>query len=92
MTQQHGSDIQSDFLNKLVTERKTVWVFLVSGIRLTGIIQSFDKYVIAVQSPTGTQTVYKNAVSTVCEPHDFPNKRASSERSSAPRGERYARN
>ncbi|MDR5763142.1 MULTISPECIES: RNA chaperone Hfq [unclassified Caballeronia] len=62
-------DAQSAFLDALVIERKVVWVFLVNGIKLTGQLTSFDKRVLLLQSPTGLQTVFKSAVSTVCPPH-----------------------
>ncbi|MDR5773439.1 RNA chaperone Hfq [Caballeronia sp. LP006] len=87
---QADTDIQSTFLETLIAERKTVWVFLVSGIKLTGLIESFDKYVLAVQSPNGIQTIYKNAISTVCEPHTLPPKRTD-ERASMTRVERAHR-
>lgn len=63
------NDVQADFLNVLLRDRKVVWVFLVNGIKLAGHLVSFDNYVIALQSPAGIQTVFKSAVSTVCEPH-----------------------
>jgi host factor-I protein len=43
-------------------ERKVVWVFLVNGIKLTGQLIAFDKYVLAMQSPTGMQSILKSAV------------------------------
>ncbi|MEZ2354900.1 RNA chaperone Hfq [Caballeronia sp. RCC_10] len=61
--------MQADFLNALTREKKVVWVFLVNGIKLTGQLVAFDEYVLALQSPTGIQTVFKSAVSTVCEAH-----------------------
>jgi host factor-I protein len=89
---QNESDIQSDFLGALIETRKTVWIFLVNGIRLTGLIESFDQYVVALKSPTGTQTVYKSAISTVCEQHEVPGRSASGRREAgAPRGERTPR-
>ena len=71
---QADKDVQSDFLNSLVANRTPAWVFLVNGIKLSGVITSFDKFVLAVKSPTGTQIVYKNAVSTVIEQHASPAK------------------
>ncbi|WP_061151978.1 RNA chaperone Hfq [Caballeronia arvi] len=67
-------DVQSDFLNTLVANQTPAWIFLVNGIKLSGVIASFDKYVLAVQSPSGTQIVCKNAVSTVIEQHALPMK------------------
>ena len=59
--------IQGDFLNALAKEHVPVSVFLVNGIRLVGYIQSFDQYVLMLNSATGMQTIYKHAISTVQE-------------------------
>jgi host factor-I protein len=56
---------QSDFLNTARKERKRVAVYLVSGIRLVGTIESFDQYLLLLRTPTGVQTVYKHAISTI---------------------------
>jgi len=42
--------IQGDFLNMLTKEHVPVSVFLVNGIRLVGYIQSFDRYVLMLNS------------------------------------------
>ncbi|SAK54383.1 RNA-binding protein Hfq [Caballeronia hypogeia] len=63
------ADIQSEFLRALVANQTPIWVFLINGIKLTGVVASFDQYVLSVQSASGTQIVYKNAVSTVIEQH-----------------------
>jgi host factor-I protein len=39
----------------------------VNGIRLAGYIESFDQYVLMLNSATGMQTIYKHAISTVQE-------------------------
>jgi host factor-I protein len=59
--------IQGEFLNMLTKEHVRVSVFLVNGIRLVGYIQSFDQYVLMLNSATGMQTIYKHAISTVQE-------------------------
>ncbi|WP_061151760.1 RNA chaperone Hfq [Caballeronia arvi] len=66
------TDVQSDFLNALVANQTPAWVFLVNGIKLSGVIASYDKFVLAVQSSTGTQILYKNSISTVIEQHASP--------------------
>ncbi|VXC78294.1 RNA-binding protein Hfq [Burkholderia sp. 8Y] len=73
----HDNDAQTIFLAQLVRERKFVWVFLLSGVKLSGQLMSFDRYVIQLASPTGTQAVFKAAVSTVSEPHEFKRDRPS---------------
>jgi host factor-I protein len=88
----HANDLQTDFLNALVSERKIVWVFLINGIKLTGQLMSFDRYVLALESPSGIQVVFKSAVSTVSEPHAIENSRprdgrpATSHERHSPRG------
>ena len=47
--------IQGEFLNMLTKEHVPVSVFLVNGIRLVGYIQSFDQYVLLLNSATGMQ-------------------------------------
>jgi host factor-I protein len=59
--------IQAEFLNMLTKEHVRVSVFLVNGIRLVGYIQSFDRYVLMLNSAAGMQTIYKHAISTVQE-------------------------
>ncbi|WP_244818678.1 RNA chaperone Hfq [Caballeronia sp. Lep1P3] len=71
----NASDIQADFLSAFAREEKVVWVFLVNGIKLTGQLLAFDQYVLALQCPTGIQTVFKSAVSTVCEAHVVEHRR-----------------
>ena len=56
--------LQNEFLNALRKERVPVSVFLVNGIRLAGLIQSFDQYSIRLQGTT-PQLVLKRVVATV---------------------------
>ncbi|MFO3070776.1 RNA chaperone Hfq [Legionella pneumophila serogroup 1] len=56
--------LQDPFLNELRKEKVPVSVFLVNGIKLHGIIDSFDQYVVMLKNSI-TQMVYKHAISTV---------------------------
>lgn len=56
--------LQESFLQELLKEKVTVSVFLVNGIKLHGIVDSFDENVIMLKNAV-TQMVYKNAISTV---------------------------
>ncbi|MEN3353169.1 MAG: host factor-I protein [Betaproteobacteria bacterium] len=56
--------LQNDFLNTLRKDRVPVSVFLVNGIRLAGLIQSFDQYSIRLHG-TPPQLVLKRVVATV---------------------------
>lgn len=62
--------LQEPFLNALRKEHETVSIFLVSGIRLVGRIESFDQYTILLKGANNiTQTVFKHAISTVAPSH-----------------------
>jgi host factor-I protein len=56
--------LQNEFLNTLRKERTPVSVFLVNGIRLAGLIQSFDQFSIRLHG-TPPQLVLKRVVATV---------------------------
>lgn len=59
-----GQMLQDIFLNELRKEKVNVSVFLVNGIKLHGVIDSFDQYVVMLKNGV-TQVVYKHAISTV---------------------------
>jgi host factor-I protein len=59
-----GQSLQDPFLNALRRERVPVSIYLVSGIKLQGQIESFDQFVILLKN-TVSQMVYKHAISTV---------------------------
>jgi len=56
--------LQDPFLNTLRRERIPVSVYLVNGIKLQGVIESFDQFVVLLRN-TVSQMVYKHAISTV---------------------------
>ena len=59
-----GHTLQDPFLNALRKERIPVSIYLVSGIKLQGQIESFDQFVILLKNAV-SQMVYKHAISTV---------------------------
>ena len=59
-----GHSLQAPFLNMLRKERIPVSIYLVSGIKLQGQIESFDQFVIVLKNAV-SQMVYKHAISTV---------------------------
>jgi host factor-I protein len=56
--------LQDPYLNALRKERIPVSIYLVSGIKLQGQIESFDQFVILLRN-TVSQMIYKHAISTV---------------------------
>jgi host factor-I protein len=63
-TMSKGHTLQDPFLNVLRKERIPVSIYLVSGIKLQGQIESFDQFVILLKNAV-SQMVYKHAISTV---------------------------
>ena len=58
-------NIQDVFLNQLRREKLAVTLFLMSGVKLTGRIKSFDKYAVILESGQRDQLIFKHAISTV---------------------------
>lgn len=59
-----GQSLQDPFLNELRKEKVPVAIYLISGIKLQGQIESFDQFVIVLKNSIN-QMVYKHAISTV---------------------------
>ena len=59
-----GQSLQDPFLNALRKDRVPVSIYLVSGIKLQGQIESFDQFVILLRNSV-SQMIYKSAISTV---------------------------
>jgi host factor-I protein len=59
-----GQSLQDPFLNALRKDRIPVSIYLVSGIKLQGQIESFDQFVILLRN-TVNQMIYKSSISTV---------------------------
>ena len=56
--------LQDPFLHELCKQKVSVSIFLVNGIKLHGVVDSFDEHVVMLKN-TITQMVYKHAISTV---------------------------
>lgn len=58
-------NIQDGFLNSLRKEKSLVTIYLMSGVKLTGRIRSFDKFSVILDSNGTEQLIFKHAISTV---------------------------
>jgi host factor-I protein len=58
-------NIQDSFLNTARKERHNITLYLVSGVKLTGRIRSFDKYSVVLETNSQEQLIFKHAISTV---------------------------
>jgi host factor-I protein len=61
-------NIQDGFLNSLRKEKAVVTIYLVSGVKLSGRIRSFDKFSVVLDSSSQEQLIFKHAISTVVLP------------------------
>lgn len=61
-------NIQDGFLNSARKERTLVTIYLLSGVKLSGRIRSFDKYSVVLESSNQEQLIFKHAISTVVLP------------------------
>jgi host factor-I protein len=57
--------IQDAFLKHVRDNRTDVTMFLVNGIKLQGQIRQFDNFTVLLVRGSGTQMVYKHAISAI---------------------------
>ena len=60
-----AQNIQDNFLNTARKERSSITIYLMSGVKLTGRIRSFDKYSVVLETNNQEQLIFKHAISTV---------------------------
>jgi host factor-I protein len=60
-----AQNIQDSFLNTARKDKAPITIYLLSGVKLTGRIRSFDKYSVVLESNNQEQLIFKHAISTV---------------------------
>ena len=60
-----AQNIQDSFLNNARKEKNVITIYLLSGVKLSGRIKSFDKYSLVLETNNQEQLIFKHAVSTV---------------------------
>jgi host factor-I protein len=60
-----AQNIQDTFLNTARKEKIAITIYLLSGVKLTGRIRSFDKYSVVLETSSQEQLIFKHAISTV---------------------------
>lgn len=65
MDNKPAQNIQDTFLNTARKERLNITIYLLSGVKLTGRIRSFDKYSVVLETNSQEQLIFKHAISTV---------------------------
>ena len=65
MSAEKTQNVQDVFLNHIRKNKIPVTIFLINGVKLQGVIASFDNFSLLLRRDGHVQLVYKHAVSTV---------------------------
>jgi host factor-I protein len=65
MESKPAQNIQDSFLNNARKDKVVLTIYLMSGVKLSGRIKSFDKYSLVLETNNQEQLIFKHAVSTV---------------------------
>jgi host factor-I protein len=60
-----AQNIQDTFLNNARRDKVILTIYLMSGVKLSGRIKSFDKYSVVLETNNQEQLIFKHAISTV---------------------------
>ena len=60
-----AQNIQEAFLNNARKDKTFLTIYLMSGVKLSGRIKSFDKYSVILEANNQEQLIFKHAISTV---------------------------
>jgi host factor-I protein len=63
--EKQAQNIQESFLNNARKDKTFLTIYLMSGVKLSVRIKSFDKYSVILESNNQEQLIFKHAVSTV---------------------------
>lgn len=81
-----AQNIQDTFLNTVRKDKSPITIYLVSGVKLTGKIRSFDKYSVLLENNSQEQLIFKHAISTVVSGRPGNHAEARPERGHGPAG------
>ncbi len=60
-----SQNLQDLFLNTVRKNKTSLTIFLVNGVKLTGVVTSFDNFCVFLRRDGHSQLVYKHAISTI---------------------------
>lgn len=69
--EKQAQNIQEAFLNSARKEKTFLTIYLMSGVKLSGRIKSFDKYSVVLETNNQEQLIFKHAISTVVVSRPF---------------------
>jgi host factor-I protein len=65
MAANKSQNLQDTFLNQIRKNKIPVTIFLVNGVKLQGMVGSFDNFCVLLRRNGHIQLVYKHAISTI---------------------------
>jgi host factor-I protein len=66
-----SQNLQDLFLNAVRKQKVPLTIFLVNGVKLTGVVTSFDNFCVLLRRDGHSQLVYKHAISTIMPGQPF---------------------
>lgn len=69
--ERQAQNIQEAFLNNARKDKTFLTIYLMSGVKLSGRIKSFDKYSVILETNNQEQLIFKHAISTVVVARPF---------------------
>jgi host factor-I protein len=71
VVERQAQNIQEAFLNNARKDKTFLTIYLMSGVKLSGRIKSFDKYSVILETNNQEQLIFKHAISTVVVSRPF---------------------
>ncbi|MDN2564657.1 RNA chaperone Hfq [Aquibium sp. A9E412] len=62
---ERSQNLQDLFLNSVRKNKTPLTIFLINGVKLTGVVTSFDNFCVLLRRDGHSQLVYKHAISTI---------------------------
>ncbi len=62
---ERSQNLQDLFLNSVRKSKTPLTIFLINGVKLTGVVTSFDNFCVLLRRDGHSQLVYKHAISTI---------------------------
>lgn len=62
---ERSQNVQDQFLNTVRKQKVPLTIFLINGVKLTGVVTSFDNFCVLLRRDGHSQLVYKHAISTI---------------------------
>lgn len=65
MSKDKSQSFQDTFLNALRKKKLPVTIYLINGVKLQGVVGSFDSFCVTLRRGPQMQLIYKHAIATV---------------------------